>query len=64
MSEKLENPVLYPTDAAYQVVMELVRTGAFSHTSTGPVRKAEGIIEVFDALKARFDRLQSEANSQ
>ncbi|CDH25093.1 hypothetical protein [Xenorhabdus bovienii] len=64
MSEKLENPVLNPTLAAYQVVMELVKYGAFSHTYTGPARKAEGIIEVFDALKGRFEKLESETSSQ
>ncbi|MBC8946919.1 hypothetical protein [Xenorhabdus indica] len=64
MSEKLVSPLLNPTDAAYQVVMELVKAGTFSHPSTSTVSRAENIIAVFDALKGRFEKLKSEINSQ
>ncbi|AOM40208.1 hypothetical protein [Xenorhabdus hominickii] len=63
MSEKLENPVLNPIDAAYQVVMELVKAGTFSHPSSSASYRAESIVTVFDALKERFEKLKSEINS-
>ncbi|WP_065357957.1 hypothetical protein [Kluyvera georgiana] len=60
MSDKYENPKNYPVDAAYQVVLEMVKAGAFNATSD----RGGAFVSAFDKIKERFEELQKEGTSQ
>lgn len=47
--------MLYPVDAAYQVVLELAKAGAFNTNSD----KGTAIINCFDKLQKKFEAVQS-----
>ncbi|PHM61185.1 hypothetical protein Xish_00307 [Xenorhabdus ishibashii] len=60
MADELKSPLLKPTDAAYQVVIELIRSGAFVGEPIDGSKKADAIIKVFDKLELRFKKIKSE----
>ncbi|WGL54471.1 hypothetical protein [Kluyvera intermedia] len=60
MSDKYENPKNYPVDAAYQVVLEMVKAGAFNSVSD----RGGAFVGTFDKIKERFEELQKEGTSQ
>lgn len=57
MSDEV-NPTLNPTKAAYQLTLEMVKAGSFSSDSKGGDRKAKDLIEFFDLVKKRFEKLK------
>ena len=60
MSDKYENPKTYPVDAAYQVILEMVKAGGFNTHSD----KGSGVVIAFDKIKKRFEELQKEETNQ
>lgn len=60
MSDKYENPKNYPVDAAYQVVLEMVKAGAFN--SVGD--RGAAFVSAFNKIKDRFETLQNEDTNQ
>ncbi|HBE9150663.1 hypothetical protein ABQ381_20600 [Serratia fonticola] len=55
MADKNVDLMLYPVDAAYQVVLELAKAGAFNTNSD----KGTAIINCFDKLQKKFEAVQS-----
>ncbi|WP_337264349.1 MULTISPECIES: hypothetical protein [unclassified Serratia (in: enterobacteria)] len=59
MADKNVDLMLYPVDAAYQVVLELVKAGAFNSNTD----KGAAINNCFDKLLKKFEAVQSEKTS-
>ncbi|EPJ3900200.1 hypothetical protein [Proteus sp. fly-1008] len=57
MSDEV-NPKNYPTSAAYQLTLEMIKAGSFTCESHGGKRKALDVIDFFNALNERFEKLQ------
>ncbi|HGN1201440.1 TPA: hypothetical protein ACKRO9_000820 [Providencia rettgeri] len=60
MSEKLPHPNYEPAEAAYRLVVELIRVGEYQRISVDS--KPEAIIKAFDAFKAHFDTEKKDLN--
>lgn len=60
MSEKLPNPDYQPAEAAYYLVVELIRAGEYNRVGTDA--KPAAIIKAFDAFKAHFDTDKKKLN--
>ncbi|ETS29639.1 hypothetical protein BB987_21225 [Photorhabdus temperata] len=60
MSEKLPHPEYEPVEAAYRIVVELIRAGEYSRTGTDS--KSKAIIKTFDELKVHFEKSKKDIN--
>ncbi|MTC50879.1 hypothetical protein GKR59_14725 [Providencia alcalifaciens] len=60
MSEKLPHPEYEPAEAAYRLVVELIRAGEYSRISTDSMPAA--INKAFDAFKTHFEASEKTLN--
>ena len=60
MPEKLPHPNFEPAEAAYRLVVELIRASEYQRIGTGS--KPEAIIKAFDAFKTHFDTDKKDIN--
>lgn len=60
MSEKLPHPNYEPAEAAYRLVVELIRAGEYQRLATDSMPAA--IIKAFDTFKAHFDTDKKDLN--
>ncbi|WJW81040.1 hypothetical protein QU516_10290 [Moellerella wisconsensis] len=60
MSEKLPHPEYEPSEAAYRLIVELIRSGEYNRINTSSTSSA--IIKTFDELKTHFEKNKKDLN--